>query len=48
LSASFQKVNGWFAASAYCLSNHSDEVDNYEWIAVILGMHEIQKRQHNR
>ncbi|TXK84162.1 hypothetical protein [Paenibacillus sp. N3.4] len=44
LSASFERVNGWFSASAYCLVNHSSDVDSYEWISVILGMHAIQKR----
>ncbi|MFD0693947.1 hypothetical protein ACFQZT_07570 [Paenibacillus sp. GCM10027628] len=44
VTASFEKVNGWFSASAYCLTNQTNEIDSYEWIAVILGMHEIQKR----
>jgi hypothetical protein len=47
LTASFERVNGWFAASAYCLVNYSNDVDSYEWIAVVLGMHEIQKRHRN-
>ncbi|UJF34518.1 hypothetical protein [Paenibacillus hexagrammi] len=46
LAATFEKVNGWFSASAYCLENFTDELDSFEWVAVILGMHEIQKR-HN-
>lgn len=45
LVASFQQVNGWFSGKAYCLENYSDELDSYELIAVILGMHAIQKRQ---
>ncbi|MEW9701437.1 hypothetical protein [Paenibacillus sp. SI8] len=45
VTASFEKVSGWFAASAYCLENRTSRLDSYEWIAVILGMHEIQKRQ---
>jgi uncharacterized protein YxjI len=44
LIASFQQVNGWFSADAYCLNNHSDILDSYELVAVIMGMHEIQKR----
>ncbi len=47
LAASFEKVSSWFAASAYCLHNHSNHVDSYEWITVILGLHEIQKRHRN-
>jgi uncharacterized protein YxjI len=42
--ASFHQVNGWFSADAYCLENHSEALDSYELIAVIKGMHEIQKR----
>jgi uncharacterized protein YxjI len=42
--ASFDQVNGWFMADAYCLDNHSDVLDSYELIAVIMGMHQIQKR----
>ncbi|WP_248925771.1 hypothetical protein [Paenibacillus hamazuiensis] len=42
--AAFAKVNGFFEASAFCLENRSREIDSFEWIAVILGMHEIQKR----
>ncbi|MFC5650226.1 hypothetical protein ACFPYJ_14030 [Paenibacillus solisilvae] len=48
LAAEFEKVNSWFSASAYCLRNHSPHVDSYEWITVILGMHEIQKRRRNQ
>ncbi|WP_256759730.1 hypothetical protein [Cohnella sp. WQ 127256] len=44
LAATFQKESGWFEASAYCLTTFSDDVDSYEWISVVLGMHEIQKR----
>lgn len=47
LVASFEKVSSWFASSAYCLHNQSNHVDSYEWITVILGMHEIQKRHRN-
>lgn len=44
LAATFRKVDGWFEAAAYCLENLTDEVSSYEWIAVIFGMNEIQKR----
>ncbi|NBD23342.1 hypothetical protein [Paenibacillus glycinis] len=47
MAASFSRVNGFFEASAYCLDNYADAVDAYEWVAVILGMHEIQKRRRN-
>jgi uncharacterized protein YxjI len=42
--ASFHQVNGWFTPDAYCLENHSDILNSYEIIAVVMGMHEIQKR----
>jgi hypothetical protein len=45
LTASFEKIDGWFAASAYCLDNQAANMDSYEWIAFVLGMNEIQKRQ---
>lgn len=44
VSASFERVNGWFESSAYRLTANSAEVDAYEWVAVVLGMHEIRKR----
>ncbi|MFB9328472.1 hypothetical protein ACFFSY_21275 [Paenibacillus aurantiacus] len=45
LAATFEKVSGWFSSSAYRLSCAPTSVDAYEWVAVILGMNEIQKRQ---
>ncbi|MDF2648211.1 MAG: hypothetical protein K0Q73_4016 [Paenibacillus sp.] len=47
LAVSFEKVSGWFSASAYCLDNHDSTIDSYEWVAVILGMHAIEKRHQN-
>ncbi|QHW34639.1 hypothetical protein GZH47_30170 [Paenibacillus rhizovicinus] len=47
LAASFSRVSGFFEASAYCLDNRLPDFSGYEWIAVILGMHEIQKRRRN-
>lgn len=43
--ASFQKVNGWLTSEAYCLDNTSEQLNNYELIAVIMGMNAIQKRR---
>jgi len=45
LVASFQKVNDWFSSEAYCLDNVSEQLTNYELIAVIMGMNAIQKRR---
>ncbi|XID95837.1 hypothetical protein ACF3MZ_15490 [Paenibacillaceae bacterium WGS1546] len=44
VAASFERVSGWFEATAYRLTAHTGEVDAYEWVAVVLGMHEIRKR----
>ncbi|TYP72477.1 hypothetical protein [Paenibacillus methanolicus] len=45
LAAAFEKVSGWFSSSAYRLSCETNAVDAFEWVAVILGLNEIQKRQ---
>ncbi|MBO7742593.1 hypothetical protein I8J29_00195 [Paenibacillus sp. MWE-103] len=46
-AAEFARASGFFEASAYALETYDDAVGAYEWIAVILGMHEIQKRRRN-
>lgn len=43
--ASFSKVSGIFSSGAYRLQNNSEHIDSYELIAVIMGVHSIQKRQ---
>ncbi len=43
--AKFAKVNGWFASGAFELDNQSEELNDYELACVIMGMHNIQKRQ---
>ncbi|BFT72044.1 hypothetical protein [Paenibacillus sp. P36] len=45
LVAHFEKINGWFSSGAFTLRNQSAELDSYELVAVIMGMHAIQKRQ---
>ncbi|BBI32309.1 hypothetical protein KCTCHS21_17080 [Cohnella abietis] len=47
LVASFQKVKGWFSSGAFVLDNQSEDLDVYELVAVIMGMHAIQKRHNN-
>lgn len=44
LAARFERVSGWFSSGAYCLDNISGRLDSYELVAVIMGVHEIQKR----
>ncbi|GIP42699.1 hypothetical protein J45TS6_11580 [Paenibacillus sp. J45TS6] len=43
--AGFEKVSGFFSSGAYRLHNNSSEIDSYELIAVIMGVHSIRKRQ---
>lgn len=43
-AASFRKVSGWLQAGAFQLQNHSTMLDSYELVAVIMGVHSIQKR----
>lgn len=45
LVASFQRVSNWFSSEAYCLDNMSEQLNNYELVAVIMGMNAIQKRR---
>lgn len=47
LVARFEQVSGWFSSGAYHLNNQSPYLDSYELVAVIMGMHAIQKRAAN-
>jgi uncharacterized protein YxjI len=42
--ARFGRISGWFSSGAYALENLSDELESYELIAVVMGVHSIQKR----
>lgn len=44
LIAKFDKVSGFFSASAFQLMNFSDEIMVEELIAVVMGVNEIYKR----
>lgn len=41
--AQFKQVNGWFSSGAFMLDNQCRFLDSYELIAVIIGMHAMQK-----
>lgn len=43
--AQFAKISGWFESSAFCLRNESESLDSYELIAVVMGVHETNKRE---
>lgn len=45
LVARFEQMSGWFSSGAFLLNNQSEYLDTYELVAVIMGMHAIQKRQ---
>lgn len=45
--ASFERMNGWLQAGAFRLRNSSTLLDSYELIAVVMGVHSIQKRANN-
>jgi hypothetical protein len=45
--ATFERISGWLQAGAFRLANSSPSLDSYELIAVVLGVHNIQKRQNN-
>lgn len=45
LVATFSKINNWLEASAFCLHNKSAKLDSYELVTVVMGVHEIRKRQ---
>ncbi|MBY9079648.1 hypothetical protein KIH86_01450 [Paenibacillus sp. HN-1] len=44
IAASFTQLNGWLSPGAYLLENSSKLLDSYELVAVIMGVHAIQKR----
>ncbi|MEN1988332.1 hypothetical protein [Paenibacillus hubeiensis] len=41
--ARFQRTSGWFSSGAFMLSNTSDQLDSYELVAVVMGVHAINK-----
>jgi len=45
--AQFDKINGWFESGAFCLRNESENLDSYELVAVVMGVHETNKRESN-
>ncbi|MHA0857809.1 LURP-one-related/scramblase family protein [Paenibacillus sp. CMAA1364] len=48
LIASFARMNGGLQSGAFRLLNESEQMDSYELVAIVMGVHEIQKRdKHN-
>lgn len=42
--ATFNRTSSWLQSGAFCLHNHSTLLDSYELIAVVMGIHAIQKQ----
>lgn len=45
--ASFRRTSGWFGSGAFVLDNQSEQLDTYELIAVVMGVHAINKRRNS-
>ncbi|MFS0870765.1 hypothetical protein [Paenibacillus xylanilyticus] len=45
--ASFRRTSGWFSSGAFVLNNESDQLETYELIAVVMGVHAINKRRNS-
>ncbi|OAB43193.1 hypothetical protein [Paenibacillus glacialis] len=45
--ASFARTSSWLQTGAFRLLNDSKKLDSYELVAVVMGVHEIQKRDNN-
>ncbi|QYR20886.1 hypothetical protein KZ483_24545 [Paenibacillus sp. sptzw28] len=43
--AAFARTSSWLQSGAFCLQNDSSRLDSYELVAVVMGVHAIQKRQ---
>jgi hypothetical protein len=43
--ATFARISGWLESGAFCLNNHSSLLESYELVAVVMGVHAIQKQQ---
>lgn len=45
--ARFSQTSGWLQSGAFYLENDSHLISNWEWIAVVMGVHAIRKRANN-
>lgn len=45
--ATFNRTSSWLQSGAFCLHNHCTQLDSYELVAVVMGIHAIQKQQSN-
>lgn len=45
--AQFQQTSSWLQSGAFYLDNNSQLLTDWEWIAVIMGVHAIRKRANN-
>lgn len=47
VAAKFNKVSGWLQSGAFHLINRSGHLGDYELVAVVMGVHELRKRDNN-
>ncbi|MGE8079966.1 hypothetical protein [Peribacillus loiseleuriae] len=47
LLAKFEKVSGFFSSAAYRLSSYETSMPAWEWIAVVMGVNAIIKRNNS-
>ncbi|TFB13783.1 hypothetical protein E3U55_15375 [Filobacillus milosensis] len=47
LVCDFKKVNNFFESAAFQLTDYTDKISTYEWVAVVMGVNAIQKRRRN-
>lgn len=45
--AHFSRISGWLQSGAYQLQNESDILGDWELVAVVMGIHQIRKRNNN-
>lgn len=45
IAASFRRTSGWFSSGAFVLDNQSEYLNTYELVAVVMGVHAINKRR---
>ncbi|GIO98757.1 hypothetical protein J14TS5_38430 [Paenibacillus lautus] len=45
--AQFSRISGWLQSGAYQLQNESDVLGDWELVAVVMGIHQIRKRNNN-
>ena len=45
LVGTFKKINGMFSTTKYQLRTSNNKISNFEWVAVVMGLHAIEQRK---